>query len=370
MLRAPLVLAIGLLANPVWAEDGVNEFIIGDDVFIAGRSVTHDAAGTDDLFIAGDTVLSRSDIMGSAHLAGREVTVEGAVSGDVYVAAEEILISGEVANDATATGRSVSIATVGGDVRVAGVDVQLSGDIGGYLMAAGENIQFNASVGGDVSLASDNVRWGDNASIAGRLIVYEEEPGELVVPDRVVPADRLERREIEEWEGPEAPSLRRAAANFMFGVVVVAGLASLIAALVPERLAEMRQLVLSRPFHTLWLGFMVQSAVVGAGVIFAITIVGLILTPAMIFLALAGGFAGYVVAAYAFGVGLMSAFNRPEPDSINDRALAAGVGALVAGIIGLIPFLGWLFVLSFVLAGVGAITLRVIRPAFFVEVTI
>ena len=63
----------------------------------------------------------------------------------------------------------------------------------------------------------------------------------------------------------------------------------------------------------------------------------------------------------------MIAFGKPEPDNISDRAVAAGVGALTAGIVGLIPFLGWLFVLALVLSGIGAITLRVIRPVFFAE---
>ena len=150
-------------------------------------------------------------------------------------------------------------------------------------------------------------------------------------------------------------------------MIVVAALAALIAALVPERLAEMRRQILARPFHLLWLGFLTQSAVIGAGVLFAMTIIGLLLTPAMVLLALVSGFAGYVVAAYAFGVGLMLAFGRSEPDSIGDRAMAAGVGALAAGIIGLIPFLGWLFVLALVLSGIGAITVRVIRPVFFAD---
>ena len=96
------------------------------------------------------------------------------------------------------------------------------------------------------------------------------------------------------------------------------------------------------------------------------TLIGLIVSPAAVLLALIGGFAGYVVSVYAFGVGLMLAFGRPEPDSIGERAVAAGVGALLAGIIALIPFLGWLFVLALVLSGVGAITLRLFRPQFFV----
>jgi hypothetical protein len=141
----------------------------------------------------------------------------------------------------------------------------------------------------------------------------------------------------------------------------------LVAAVSPERLAEMRRQVLAQPFRTLWLGFLTQSAVIGAGVLFAMTIIGLLLTPAMVLLALIGGFAGYVVASYALGVGLLLAFGRLEPENIGDRALAAGVGALSAGIIGLIPILGWLFVLALVLSGIGAITVRMIRPTFFAD---
>jgi hypothetical protein len=365
MARILLILVVGLFAMPVWAEDNSASFDFGGDSFRAGRSVSHDATGTDDLFMAGETVAGRTDITGSAYLAGREVTMEGAVQGDAHAAGEEVILRGDVSGDATLAGRAVSVAGVGGDLRIAGSELRLGGPIGGYAMVAGEDVAFDAAVAGDVSLAARKVDWGEAATIAGWLIIYEEELGELEVPERVVPADRIERREIEEWDGPRPPNWRWAIAGFLLGVIVVAALAALIAALVPERLAEMRRQVLARPFHTLWLGFLMQSAVIGAGVLFAMTIIGLLLTPAMVLLALVGGFAGYVVAAYAFGVGLMLAFGRQEPDSIRDRALAAGVGALAAAIIGLIPFLGWLFVLTLVLSGVGAITARVIRPVFF-----
>jgi len=367
MLRIILILMAGLFAMPVWADDNSASFDFGGDSFLAGRSLSHDAAGTDDLFMAGESVVGRADITGSAYLAGREITMEGAVRGDAHAAGEEVTLRGDVSGDATIAGRAVSVARVGGDLRIAGSEVRLGGPIEGYAMVAGEDVAFDAAVTGDVSLAAQKVDWGETAAIAGRLIVYEEEPGKLEVPERVVPADRIERREIEEWGGPRPPSLRRVIAGFLLGVIAVAALAALIAALVPERLAEMRRQVLARPFHTLWLGFLTQSAVIGAGVLFAMTIIGLLLSPAMVLLALLGGFAGYVVATYAFGVGLMLAFGRQEPDSIGDRAMAAGLGALVTGIIGLIPFLGWLFVVALVLSGIGAITVRVIRPAFFAD---
>jgi hypothetical protein len=61
----------------------------------------------------------------------------------------------------------------------------------------------------------------------------------------------------------------------------------------------------------------------------------------------------------------MIAIGRGEPETLGARALAALVGATLAGLIALIPLAGWLFVLALVLAGVGAITLRMFRPAFF-----
>jgi len=367
MSRLLLILVGGLFAMPVWAKDDTGFFDFGGDSFRAGRSVSHDEAGTDDLFMAGEVVTVKADISGSAHLAGREVNIDGAVRGDAYAAGENVTLRGDVSGDVTIAGRAVSVWGIGGDLRIAGSELRLGGNIGGYAMVAGEDVAFDAATAGDVSLAAKRVDWGEAASIAGRLIVYEEELGDLEVPERVVPADRVERREIEEWDGPRPPGWWWVITRFLFGVILVAALAALVAALVPERLAEMRRQVLARPFHTLWLGFLTQSAVIGAGVLFAMTIIGLLITPVMVLLALVGGFAGYVVASYAFGVGLMLAFGRQKPDSIGDRAMAAGVGALAAGIIGLIPFLGWLFILVLVLSGIGAITVRVIRPVFFAD---
>ncbi|MDJ1014868.1 MAG: hypothetical protein QNJ35_00020 [Paracoccaceae bacterium] len=367
MKRILTLLIAGLLATPVAADNDRAVFLFGSDVFAAGRDLTHESAGAEDLFMAGEVLVGETDISGTAYLAGREIRLEGGVGGDIIVLGEEIEVQGDVAGDIIAAGRAISVADVGGDVRLAGAELELSGDIAGYAMLAGEEIDFDGAVSGDVSLAAGEVDWGRGATIGGRLILYEEEPGDISVPDRVIPEDRIERREIEEWEGPEPPSLRSIFARFMFGVIVVAALAALIAALAPERLAEMRRMALDRPFRALWLGFLTQSAVIGAGLLFAMTIIGLLLTPAMIILALAGGFAGYVVASYAFGVGLLMMFGQGEPESLQHRAVAAGVGALAAGLIGAIPFLGWLFVLALVLTGIGAITMRVVRPAFFAD---
>lgn len=372
MVRPFLILITCLVAMPARSEDDSARFDFGGDAFRAGMSVTHDAAGADDLFMAGDRVTGRVDITGSAHLAGRKVTMEGAVSGDVYAAGEDVAIQGDVSGDASLLGRTVSVARVGGDLRAAASELQVSGNIGGNAIIAGRDVVFDATVGGDVTLAARNVDWGEAASIAGRLIIHEEELGDLEVPERVASVDRVERREVEGREVERQQEPRRShwwssIGDFLFEVIVVTILAVLIAALMPTRLAKMQRQVLARPIHTLWLGFLSLSAVTGASILLAVTIVGLPLVVALVLLAFVGTIAGYAVATYVLGARLLLATGRPEPDSIGSRGIAAGAGALAAAVIGLIPFLGWLFAIALALAGIGAITVQSIRPVFFAD---
>lgn len=370
MARLFPILVTCLFAIPVWADDDSAHFDFGGDSFRAGMSVLHDAAGTDDLFMTGDRVTGKADITGSAFLAGRKVTMEGAANGDVYAAGEDVAIQGDVSGDASLLGRTVSVADVGGDLRVAASELQLSGNVGGNAIIAATDVAFDATVAGDVTLGAERVDWGDAASIAGRLIVYEEEPGGLQVPERVASVDRVERREAEKQDEPQRsqgsqwlPSI----GDFLSEVIVVTVLAALIAALLPKRLADMQRRVLSRPIHTFWLGFLSMSAVIGASVLLAVTIIGLPLVVVLVLLAVVGTIAGYAVAAYVLGARLLLAAGRPDPDSFRNRAVAAGTGALATAVIGLIPFLGWLFAVVLALAGIGAITVLLIRPAFFAD---
>ena len=72
----------------------------------------------------------------------------------------------------------------------------------------------------------------------------------------------------------------------------------------------------------------------------------------------------YILAVYAFGVALVQAVGRPEPQNVGERALCGGIGALATGIIALVPLLGWLFVLALTLTGLGAVVQRLFRPRF------
>lgn len=359
-----------LSITTAFAQEKKNDFAISNDRFMAGATVVQSNTDVDDLFMFGETVRSEQDIVGSAHLFGRKVVASAAIGGDAYLAGMDVTLTGKVAGDANVSGYNVSIAEVAGDLRASGSNVTITGLVSGYALIAGDEVRFESVIKGDVSLTARDIEFADDARIEGKLILYEETKGETSFPAGFVPEDRIERRDFAEWSKAaqklEVFDWREAVTSFLIWIVVVAGIASLIAAIIPRKLADLRRMILDRPFRTLWFGILAQSAVIGVTVLLIMTLIGLLVAPATILVALVCGFAGYVVAAYAFGVAMLKAVGREEPDSVGTRALAAGVGALTVGLIGLIPFFGWLFVLALALTGVGAIALWLFEPKFFV----
>ena len=372
-----LLLVIVLLTTTLAkANDDTSLFSFGGDTFIVGSQVTHSGEATDDLFLAGESVQSTTAISGSLHAVGRTIKLKSGVGRDVYAAGMDVSLQGKVDGDATLAGYDLILdSELMGDLRASGSKVTVNGSVAGYALLAGESVTLNNRIIGDVSLAAKNVSFGSEAKIDGQLTIYEETLGELKIPESVIAEDRITRRSEKDFDlykkggrfGDKGFSWSSALLAFFGSLMLVVAIAALIAGVAPQHLTSMRKTILSRPFRTLGLGFVTQSALIGSAVLFTMTLIGVFFAPASLLLALIIGFLGYVIGAYAFGVGLMLALGRNEPDTFGQRALAAAAGAFVVALLGLIPFLGWLFVLAIVLAGIGAIITRMFRPVFFTE---
>ena len=359
MRFAGVVLAL-LSAAPAAAQE-TEAFALGGDVFRAGGTAVHEAEGADDVFLAGETVRLGAEIGGSAHLAGRRVEIAGAVGQDVYAAGQEVSLGAPVAGDATLAGYDLQVTgEVGESLRATAATVRVAAPVGGPALLAGESVTLDAPIAGDVALMAETLQFGEAAAIGGRLVLYGDEDRLAAVPARVVPLERIELRTPEDRGGPPIavgpPSIAMAAGGFLASVAVLALLAWLAAVIAPVGVEVMRDRVSLRPFRTLGLGFVALSALVGAAVVIALTIIGLVVAPVVLLAAMLLGFAGWVVAVYMIGSALWEAMRRGEPDTLGERALAALLGAAVASVIFLVPFLGWLLMLCAVLVGMGALT--------------
>ncbi|WP_146344212.1 DUF342 domain-containing protein [Falsiphaeobacter marinintestinus] len=355
-----------VLGTAAQAEDEGGRFVIGKDAFVAGSTVTVSEAGHDDLFAAGARVTVDADLDGTAHLAGRRITLSGNVGENVYGAGQDVTITGDVAGNVSIAGQDLNVSgTIGGDLRAAGSEITLSGPVGGYALIVGEEVKITGTIAGDLALMVDEIDFGEGASVAGKVIVYEDKTGDVEVPASVASEDRIERHKTEDWDkhhkdGPSVFSWRHAIGSFIFGVMIVAATAAIIAAAAPATMAAMRRRILDKPGRALMIGFVAQSALIGSGILTAMTLIGMLLTPALILISIIVAWLGYVIGSYALGVGLLSAAGWDEPATAVDRAIRAAVGAAAAGLVSLVPILGWIFVLALLLCGVGAMAVRLL----------
>lgn len=377
MFRSSLLLILTLLAMPATAQE---VYRFGNDAYMAGDNVTLSGDAVDDAFVAGNTVVVSAPVEGSAHVGGRSVSVSGSVGQGLYAAGMNVNISGGVGGDAQLLGDTVLVNdAVAGDLRVAAQRVEINGAVGDSALIAAETIQLTDVIAGDASFSTKGITFGDNARIEGTLYLYAEDPESIAIPPSVIPADRIERHDVDDFDpgaDPEGGATRdRSAAGWgtwigdkVTSILVLTVLASLLAAIAPMFLLALRERTLETPVRALWMGFLTLSALAGSLFLFALTGIGILLVPASIVFALLLGVAGYVIGTYILGVGLLGATSRPLPETLPERAIAALVGAVAITLLALIPYVGWIATLAVAVAGAGALIIRWFAPGFYTEV--
>lgn len=376
MWRQFLLSILLVSATPLAAQEG-GHFLFGGDAYLAGRTVTLDDAVPGDLFAAGNRIMVDRAVEGAAHLAGRSVSVDGDVAGNLYAMGMTIASDGAVGGNATLMGQSVTVLeAVGGNLRAMGADVTISAPVAGSAILGGDLVSLDGEISGDLAFSAAEIQWGEAARVSGQVHVYAEDDATVEVPARVAPADRVTLHPIEAWHRDmpmdmdaayERPGFW-ARLGSLFGKVLVTGLlATGLAVLAPGFTASLRERALERPGRSLWIGALGLSATIGATVVLAMTGIGIFVAPLAIFAAIALGLAGYVIGAYLLGVWAVKVTGQGLPARAADRAIAAFVGAGLLTFLALVPFIGWFAVVMVLLAGVGALVIRLFDPAFFAE---
>lgn len=366
-----ILLALQAVSGAALAQES-GQTTIGGDLFAAGTTAVNREDGHDDLFLAGESVRQEAPILGNGHLVGRRVSVSRDIGGDLYAAGMDVDVAAPVAGDVTAAGYNVRVAgAVGGDVRAAGQRIDLLAPVAGYALMAGERLMLDAVVGGDAVLAGQDIEFGEAARVEGRLSLYADDPDAIDVPERVAPESRIDRHRAEDFEEhhpmpvPVPGGRGTVIVGFLGGVVLLTLVTILVATLAPGGLTRVRDEAFDRPLRTMWIGFLGHSALVGAAFLLVLTLVGMLVSPALLLMGVLLGVAGYIVGAYALGAALLIGFGRIEIDTLGERAVAALIGALVAGLAVLVPFLGWFFMLGLVLWGSGGLLEAMFRPVFY-----
>ena len=361
LLSAP---ALGLLLFlPLAAHAAEARMTVGGDQYAAGQSASIAEAVTHDAFVAGYDVSLKAPVAGDAHLAGFNVYIDAEVTGDLYAIGSSVNVSGTVSGDVTAFGNTVSLRgaqPVPGNVRLAGSSVTLDTPVLGAGLVTAQTLNLNASVGGDFEFFGENVVFGPGASVAGVITIHA--PKEIPVPETVASADRVKFVQLEGTDyAAEADKTADHVVRSIWPAVWAAGLwwlllgvlGVLFIAFGSRMVAALEVVSQKRPFRNIGLGIFGFAAVLGLVPVFALTLVGIFLVPfVLVFVVLACALA-YLAGTYLVGARIAAAL-LPVDTNLKRVGLLA-VSIVVAGLLGMIPVLGWLISLLLLVFGFGTI---------------
>lgn len=352
-----------LLGLPLAASADEVNLSFGGDQYTAGQTATIETAVPHDAFIAGYDVSLSAPVTGDAHLAGFNVATGADVTGDVYAGGFSVSIGSVVGGDVTAFGNSVilrSAAPVGGNARVGGQTVTIDTPVTGSALVTAQTLTLNAPISGDFNFLGETLTFGPNATVAGKVTI--QAPKEIPVPASVASADRVTFKEVAapNYMNEAGRTAETVVKGFWpqfwamvgwWAILLVIGAAFI--ALLPRGVAAMQTIAEKRPFRNIGLGILAFASVVGLVPVVAITVIGIVLLPVVLIFAFVACSLAYLAGVYFAGLQLGRAFVRVETNL--HRLAVLTVSIVVAALIGMIPFVGWLASLAFIAFGFGVI---------------
>jgi hypothetical protein len=362
LVTSLLLVGLALAGGPARADEARLSF--GGDEYAAGQSATLNQPTIQrDAFVAGFDVGLSGAVQGDAHLAGFNVHDDAQVQGDIYAAGFSVNVAGAVGGDVTAMGNTINVtakAPVSGNARLAGADVTVAAPIAGAALITARKLTLDAPITGDLNFFGESLAFGPNAKVTGKVTI--QAPAEIAVPATVASADRVSFQQLVSPDyASEVGKTAEHVVNSFWPVVWATGLWWLLLfvvglafiGLAPRLVDAMRASTETRPFRNLGLGILAFASVVGLVPVSAITVVGLLLTPLFILFAVVMCALAYLAGVYLIGARLVGRLTKL--DTLAKRALALAISIVVAGLLAMLPLIGWLITLLILVFGYGAV---------------
>jgi cytoskeletal protein CcmA (bactofilin family) len=329
-----------------------------DMQFLAGQSVRISANVADDVFAAGRDVTFDSATVKNAIVAGYDVELRNGNVADMITAAANVKIAGTIEDDLVAAARSIRVSsdgTIGGDARFAAEIIDMEGRIGGNMRAAAARITITGKISGKADLLAQRIVIAPGAAIAGDLIYRSDVEPEIAEGATI--GGKVRRIEIDKSNLTAIGfsilgigmfiAFSWTVATFLLIIIVQLAFPSLMAAAAGQLQTNLWS-NLGRGIAGLLLtvavtGFLFASILaipIGVALLFGIALVWLL---------------GLVAVSNYIGL-LIRRVRRASPADIQfaGRIGWAIAGAIVLGIVTLIPFVGGTVAGLAIAAGFGA----------------
>lgn len=339
---------------------------VEDDLIAGGQTVAVAGRVTGDVYAGGQTVVVSGTVDGDLIAGAEEVTIDGTVLGDVRAAGARVTVNGQVGRNVTAAGQRVTIGSngqVGGSVLAAAETLSAFGPIGRGATFAASTAQLAGPVGGNVLARVGSLSIQPTARIAGGLD-YHAKQETSVPPGTVSGPVAFTRVEHEEEQSRQPDPFYGLFDLGMLIWLVGSALLGVVGLLVvPPAAEQLVQLGGQRPLQSFGIGLAVLFLTPIAGLLIAITLIGLPVTFALALLYGLGLLLAWPALGLLVGSLLARAIRRSQP---MPAVLALLIGLIVLHLATHVPFLGGLIGFLGLSLGLGLVVqlaLRWLRPA-------
>lgn len=350
---APMVDVTGDGGNIEVAGAGVTVAGTATKVQAAGALVTVNATSTGDVSIAGAQVAFSGSIGGNLKAAGAVVDVTGNVVGKADIGGAVVKVALTTGGRLFVGAASLTIASsndVRGELQAYGAVVQIGGHIGGPVHAGGAVVTFDALADGAVEISGNRVIIGPNARIAGDLTVRSMNAAEIqtgaIVSGAVNQVQPPTWWGVAPWQWTAVIAAAIAAGTVLAGIVLMLFGGHVFATATEN--------VRHRPLSSFLFGILALVLIPFVAAILMVTVVGLSVGFAILFILPLLVIFGHAVAAAGIASALL--IRRHGENGIFLGLVMLIIGAIVLVAIGLIPWVGPALVGIALILGTGAFT--------------
>jgi len=331
--------------------------VVEDDLYAGAVRVLVEGLIEGDLVaFAAEEVVVVGAVEGSVLAVAPSVAIEGTVGGAVRAASATLRVDGRVGSDVVASAGRVELgeaSSIEGDLQTWAVTLETRGHVGGDLRGAQGAAALGGSVGGDVAVTVGRLTVVDDLAVSGNLN-YRSSAGAEGLGKAIVGGAIAH-------QAPMPPNLRvRALQAFgRFLTILVLTIAALtVAYMWPDRSRRAVERARASPWKSWGKGavvlvvpfVLVGLAALAAALAPASVSFVLLVVMAPITLAVLGAIAVLCVVTGAPAVGRLGWIVSPKL-TLNGAVL---VGSVLAGLIWLLPVVGWLVPLTVAPLGLGA----------------
>jgi cytoskeletal protein CcmA (bactofilin family) len=330
---------------------------VSENFYVAGGNVTIAGDVDADLLVAGGNIHVSGNVSEDVFIAGGSINLIGAVGSDVRIGGGNIVITGTIGGDVLVAGGQVHLvsgATVAGDVIIAGGNVTLNGNVLGDVKGAIGRVSINGSVGGDVNLIANEVHIGEGATLAKNLTYKARE--EAFIDDTATIGG-----EVEFTQSPVKAFSKNRNKGILFGLLSIWTALKFFVLFITSLLlvtlfhTSSKQLI-NQTHDAFW-----KRLVAGFVVLVVLPVLMI-----MLFVTVLGSYiALLILVTYIFFLLLASLYGTILLGSVIERKLlkqnhvnwlTALIGMIAGTILAFVPFIGWMIMFAFFLAGLGGIS--------------